>query len=460
MISIIFLITIVRISYPTGEINYIPKLESSQIQNFIDENPMSVVFFTNDPDECSFANFAITHFAKYIRFAVSPEKNGQFYHCNSYPCVRFFTSNEKYVSKIRPAPHQLTLFAHWCCELLNRTRIEIKNAEYLRSILNIKNGFFAIGIDEFERPNYLPSEIPFYCCSLEFFQQLNILNVQKGIFFFNAVDHFLNAINEKENFSELIQTRIVEYDDINPGHKKFTAGFYFDSKDQTKSEKEMNLLLNLSKIFGEDFYFTKFDDQALYDCRLQFVKKPIFIVLKNSQSLMSNNWILNGDEALQFEKISDFLTKINKNPINYSHRSGFDKYSIEIDRFNELVFESNENDSILIIADDFSKYIYAKTAVEAVLSHLNSKTIDFFTLNATINELPDMINPKELPALIILRGGKNKKENPPIFFHGDFLFQEIVAFIQQTATSKLQVKPYDIQQKEDLIRKMRNEQKN
>lgn len=450
-------LAIARIKYPTGEINYIPKLESKYLQNFINENPKTILFFTKNPDECSFANFAISYFTKYIKFALAPEGEGYLYHCKSYPCIIPF-SNGKHVQYARPAPHQQTLFSHWCAENLNPSKIEITNAEYLRSILMNNNGFFVISIDISEKPNYIPSEMPFYYCSSKIFHQLDINNVSKGVYVYRGADHLLDPV-ENDNILDLLNSKITSYDDININNKDFTAGFDFNSDDKYCSEKKISLLLNLSKTFKDNFYFTRFDNNIIYNSKLQFAEKPLFLVFNNSQPQITSNWILTGDDALQYDTIVDFLTKIKKGTLNYTRRSKFDQISIEVDHFDELVFNSNENDTILLIVDNFSQYIEAKTAIESVLFHLSCKTIDFFILNATINDMPNMVNPKKLPSLLIFRGGKNKRENPPILFHGDFLFQEIIGFLQQTTVSKFEIRPYDSRQKDEEIKKMRNELK-
>lgn len=449
-----FLLSIVRINYPTEEINYIPKLEPKQIQKFISQNSVAILFFTNNPKECSFANFAISHFSKKIQFAIAPESEGNIYQCKSYPCITSFINGTRN-QIIRQAPHQETLFGHWCKENLGKNVIKLKNVEHLRLLLNSNDGHFVIGVSIMKRPTSLPSNIPYYYCRQD---QINLLSnhqVPKGIYVFRGADHLLSLV-ENDNYLDLFKSTITPYKDIDPKNKKFTAGFYFGTNDQTYSESKMNLLLNLSNILNEDFYFTRYEKEIIYNSKLQFTKSPLFVVFNNSEPQMINNWYASGNDTLNLKYLIDFLTKIKENKLDYMHRSQSNKYSIDVDHFDDYLYNSNENDSILIITDNFTQYADVKSTTDAVLLHLNSATIDLFTLNATINDMPNMINPKTLPALYFFQGGKNKKENPPILYHGDFVFHEIMDFIIQTATSNLQVMPYDSVEKSDFINKIKD----
>ena len=118
---LVFLLSIVRITDPVGEINYIPKLDSSRVHSFLENEGLNVIFFLNDLKEAEYANFAILHFSKFIDFAVSTELEGKKYNCEKFPCIVPYFDG-KPVQNIENPPNSPTLFAEWCKNLLNKTK--------------------------------------------------------------------------------------------------------------------------------------------------------------------------------------------------------------------------------------------------------------------------------------------------------------------------------------------------
>ncbi|OHS97141.1 hypothetical protein TRFO_36726 [Tritrichomonas foetus] len=449
------LLSITRITDPIGEINYIPKLEPKQIPYFLNEDGINLLFFANDLSKCEYANFAISYFSKYIKFAVAPESEGKNYQCKSYPCAVPYKSG-KPIKNIPLAPYQSTLFSHWCFRLLSPNSVNLKNAEYLRVLLNTTSGFYVIGVDTPKRPANLPSDITYYYGTSTMFEQLQIRNVTKGVYVYRGADHFLTQVENDsiESYTNLFETPITPYEFIGFDDKRYIAGFYFDENDAESCELEMNILINISRNFIDEFHFTKFDLNAIQEGKLQFNKRPLFVVYDNTQP-RTKNWIISGTKSHDTFYVSSFLEQIKSGIALYSHKSQPTYNSIEVDKFNETI--NNENDTIVIVADAFNDYIDIKTVIDAVLDHINCSTINYVTLNVSVNDLPEQLNPTTLPAVFMF--SKDRKNELPIRFHGNFMFQDLMGFIEQTAKSVFEIPPYDLHAKNELIRKMRAEQR-
>jgi len=294
-----------RVYEAIGAINYIKYAEGDELRNIIDSYEKTVVFFSNNTDELSFANFAIFEYFKTIKFVHSNELEGISRNCSIFPCIIPFSLGNRI--KINEPSVSASLFSLWCESLVKNNVYEIMNVEHLRSVLQ-ESSYVLFGVEHQQRPHFLPDNIRFYFVSKNVLRKFGI-SVSPGYYLYRSSDSEFIRING--NVKQHLKSPLVDLKDPSFVPKEYLAGYVVNSSNSQQNIEEIQILHSLAHMYPEKIDFSVFHGglsiYIRYISQTHNLKDPFFIVMKNGNE--SSNEIITGNNLHNISHISKVLSK-------------------------------------------------------------------------------------------------------------------------------------------------------
>lgn len=485
-----------RVKEPIGEISYIPKLHNKkELNSFLESNKNAAIIFSppKDNSELNFMNYPISVFKKKLKFAISdPEFANQFntpVSHNKTTVIGFISGKPVYFNNDPKTPIELTPFqiATYFDYLLGLRTKKIHTPEELRQILN-GNRVAVIGVENVPKPaNFPPNEI-FYESSVSFFWHFKI-NITGGIYVYRPADRQL--IRANNNYKVYTKTFITDInnllrDDLTElKQKKYIAGYYASSNNQTLSTHESKILNEIAKNkdYSNDFYFSFFPrspDNLLYvNGRFNYFTSPFFVVVETSflaentpQSFENaKRWIIiNENQSHDLNYILDFLDRIRneqeKAPVLISEELKEDdvqtNLSIPISmkltygKFGTLtksLKDSKKDNFVVFIKKGCARYNRIILTIKILQRMLESHNLQLSVFDVSKNDLPDsvyqIINHEfgikngiiDIPFMIQFPYSNDQPSSR--FYHGMFIFDEMIDWISHFASDPFETPQYD-----------------
>lgn len=436
----------IRVKEPVGEINYISTLDKYTLNRFTRKNGTNIVIFDDKCSErCIFANFALHYFHKKINFAISTESEGRGLKCSSFPCVIPFRNGSMIKSVSNPHLSS-TKFAFWCQQLLNPLFTEIKYPEQLRLLLETP-GSYVIGINHKIRPNNLPDDIMFYYSPRLFFGKLGIV-VTDGVYVYRYSDRYLEQVNE--NFSDYLQSPISNLNSIDVKQKKFVVGYVFNRTNSHVDELEMNIMINLSKIYGNEAFFAPLNNEYIYGGNLQFFDLPIIAAFETDKP-KDQRWVLNNEKAHDYNYVNNWLKEVisgKKSTFHLSENKPNQLHRLNYDNYQEII-TSTHADALVLFSKDTSISRKLVLIIQNVIKLINSSKLDYFIYNLTTNDVPPNISlTGTLPILLLYPESRNDQ---PYLFGGEPNVKQVMQFVNELCTNKFIIPKYNYSDMTKLI---------
>lgn len=259
MILLLFLFLFIRIKEILGEIGLLQYVPEDKIQNFLKNNQMSIIFYSN-PDnksreELLFTNDAITIYKEIISFAISDRKNAPSTICSQSPqedpiCIVPYEGCNPI--QFETAPRTAPAFLNWI-DLLSHPKISaIFSINKLNKLLNGNEScIFAVDVQEdyFDNVN-LPKEKKIYMVSSDLFSIYN-LTIDQGIYFYRPNDRqILKLTDNYDSLSSDENMKIQFYESLETGQnlqERLICGFAINENDPLLCEEQYKILSDLSK---------------------------------------------------------------------------------------------------------------------------------------------------------------------------------------------------------------------
>lgn len=405
-----------RVQDPIGEVFYVEKIDPSNLPTFVKQKGVNIVVFSDDLSKCSYMNFAISKFVDYD-FGVAPESAGGEYGCKDYPCVKPFRSGKE-IEKISVAPRTAGTFTLWCETLANPTLVTIKNAEYLRVVLEMP-GSCVFGVDISKRPPKLDKDQAFYYAPKKVFADLGV-DVEKGIYVYRQADRQLVPVHG-EDIMEMVQTNVTNLNFLQSHDRPFLAGFIMGS-DTNESELEMSLMQTLANEFLSAFYIGIIPSTWVEQAGLQYVPGSKFVVFDNDEAKAKTSRYILRDGCHDIDNLRAFLKSIE---------AGTTKYTEIVEtlppqgylNFTGLRELNTENDNFVIFADRKRNSLRALLILNKIQSLLNSPLMSIYMYNVSQNDLPEF-KLRQVPGIVLIN--RNGAVQYPI---DQFIFRDVFNFM-------------------------------
>lgn len=421
-----------RVTQKIGAIHYLPQLEGTKFAEFITQNNYTVIFFTDDTDNFTQANYAINKFtrSKQIQFAIATQKEASLMGIRDFPVVSSFAFG-KLNQTLRSISSSLD-FAYWCKSLVPSPRSIIFNAEDLRIQFETHQATL-FGIEQRDPPKDYKNEVPFIRAPSSIFRQFN-LTVVPGYYVYRPSDRQLLKVSG--SFKKYLKSPVVDLETTNISTRPFLAGYVIDPLNATIANQEITILNDLAVQFPEKAFFSPIAGQiqTLFNhvSQLTYLRKPLFVVWKTNE-LNNSRWILNDE------------TKIH-------NKEYLKNYIQSIISGNEpkvpIVEPKNMSDPYQIVYSEFEKYTTQKTVV--LMSNIfppkymllfkraaeiyKDTDIQFCTYDLAYNDVPENFLIANTPPLLLMI---NQSKQSVYRYNGPLFIKDIAQFISDESNTTL-----------------------
>ena len=439
-----------RLTNLTGEIHNLTYLEGNHIKDYTKNHQHSIIFFTDKPNLLYFTKYAINIY-KNISFARSSARDGKGYGCNpdaQYPCVVPFLKGRK-IKDATHAPISGINFTRWCKQVFDGHNHYIEHPEALRQVLETEETV-VIGVGVEERPEWIPKKFHFFMTNSKVFENLKI-KVENGIYSYSAKDRTMHEISESEKHdfgvyvSNLLQEKTY--------NKKFWGGFALNPQNATQNQLEFEIMNEIGKKYSNSINLAPLYDEwgwkLVREGRIIFFDVPFFFVFESRKN-MSNRWIIT-NYTLSHDK--DYVDNFVRGIIN-----GSEKYTVvseppptptrrymktlTLNTFWETV-DSNYTDVLVIFASkECENCLKPYLIVNKTASLLRENKIRVFSYNCSLNEIPVGLHIEQLPTIALFRKGKDPTQ--PLVYKGNELTEDLITWVKEQGTDRLDVPPFDI----------------
>ena len=404
-----------RVTEPIGEIFYTKKLDEADLSSFVKQKGVNIVVFADDLSKCAYMNFAVSKFSDY-EFGVASESLGESFGCTEYPCVRPFRSGKE-IEKISIAPRTAGTFTLWCETLANPTMVAIKNAEYLRVVLDMP-GSCVFGVDISKRPWKLDKDQAFYYAPKKVFADLGV-SVEKGIYVYRQADRQLLPVTG-DDIMAMTKTTVADLKFLRREDRPFVGGLVL-SQDVNESEKEVALMQQLSAEFEKDFYIGILPENWVDEAGLRYIPGPMFVVFDNKAAQPKAKRYLLQKNAHDLESLRSFLSAVAKGEL--PHTEIVEQNPPEGYLNTHTLKELNpENDAFVIFADKRKSSLRALLICRRIQKLLNSSRIEVYMYNMSQNEPPSFQMTKAPTLMMVNKNGAFTYEVGPFIFRDVFNF--------------------------------------
>ncbi|OHT16545.1 hypothetical protein TRFO_13137 [Tritrichomonas foetus] len=454
MILPLFLFCI-RLKELFGEIGRMDYLTGDKIEEFLNANDWSIIFFSNPDNESreaiSYTNAAITIYKEAVAFALA-DPNSAPEICKSIPCIVPYKGTE--IIPFEEAPTTAPSFLNWMDRISNPKIQSISNINKLNELLNgNKTCIFAIDLQE--EPVCVPKDHTIYLVSSELFA-IYEMTIKPGLYLYRPLDRQLLEITESTPYESLLNTNIQTYSDslnIKSNLKSsFISGFVINQTDSLQCEKSYDTLIKLSEMHARDFAFSvvKQDEKESFanlTC-MRSVELPYFFVI-NIEKPNRLRWVIENDDMYNVSYLSDLLSRIQngvEDPYivseNASDSNNESIHKVVGTNFIDLVYEENHETIVIFTSPNCTKFKFFKPIVNVVAALLNRTNTYFYIMDVSKNDVPESVpEMTHFPTMILWPAGQKEA---PIIYRGNNTFLDVLGFVKKYAKHKIKVPKFDI----------------
>ena len=404
VVSCLFL----RIKQSIGEANHIPFLTHNEFKPFLRQHKRSVIFFTDQTLKFDFANYAIFRYSDKISFAACNISEGLRYGLSGPLAILPFEDGE--IVKTHEAPTHAIAFTNWCDRLFSKDSIQIHDIEDLRIVFS-STITCCFGVDKKERPPKLKDSITFYSVPKKLLRVFR-LNVSSGYYIYRSSDRQFVKFTTDPNM--YLHSKVTDLHSVNLKKKRFFGGYFIHSN-ISDCQKESELLSPLATKYEDQMYlgliYGSIAKTLMQQHSLSYFIVPLFILFDdNGRWIMENN---ENDDIHNYTKVCEFIDKVVSGKMNYTVMNTAGKpmsddikplsYSNAMETIN-----NDTTDAVLYITSAGGpKCKLFDILMKKEAEMMRNSTLTFYSLNASINEIPLDLPPGiDVPTMFLFPSGK------------------------------------------------------
>ena len=433
MFSLFSFLSLFRLKGEFGFAANMRQISSDEIENFIKQKGLNVIFYAEKGTNLEFADFVNEKYNSSINFARTlPENIQNKSICDSFPCVVAYKMGQKIGDN---APLIPSAYMNWVVDLLSPPILELKHPEEVRNLLN-KHGSFVIGVDTPEKPKAMKESETYYVVPSRLLKYF-FINVSAGIYVYRSADRMLVKANN--NFKSYMRTPIIDPQLTNISSKKYIAGYFLERDNSESNEEDMQRLTTLANKFKQDVHFLPIVGgiSAIFGetIGIGYLSFPLFALLPSGENPV-NQYLIQGEDSRNVTFVSEIIQSILDGKLDNYYPSErineSDKYQITYNTLNETIQKNQEKyDTIIAYVSPYmGKGEWFSKLIPCVDELIKNENIKFYIYNLSTNMEPKNIVISGDPAVYFYPKGSNESD----FYRGNPNIKHFVDWVCEKST--------------------------
>ncbi|EAX91334.1 hypothetical protein TVAG_493020 [Trichomonas vaginalis G3] len=441
----IFPLVFYRLKEVTGEIDQLPYLSGKMIKEFAKSHENTVMLFSDRTRPLHFVKFALEFYKSNVTFARASERDGKGYKCTSFPCIFAFKNGRRIIDS-EPVPSQAINFTRWVKYIFENNDHSIEHPEVLRRLLASKQTC-VISIGNYPRPKFMNKDMHFYQVNPSVFKLLN-MEVKEGLYSYTALARILHEIKDSNHD---FNTYVQNFDEKEYFSKKYFGGFVLQTTDNPKCQLEFDIMNKLGKKYEKEISFApiygKVAFSFLENAKIHLFDTPMFVVFETDGIFSNRYTIINQTLMHDYNYIDQFVGDIVSGKKNYTVHSEIleptkNKYlkPISYESFWPTLNMSIADTVVYFYSGQCEGCLKMRLVINRTASLLRENNIKFYTYNLSLNEMPSNLElGRTIPQTYLFRHNKLQK---PLLYDGLEIVGELIAFLKEQGTERLDVPSY------------------
>lgn len=439
-----------RVKAPIGQSVNTPFIPGFALDPILKKRKRSVVIFHESGANLEFANFGLQQYKDDFEFFRANASEGEKYGCYYYPCVIAFEKNVPINTSI--PTNRAASFVTWLQEIVEGSANKVKSQEQLRTLLE-KPGKVVFGVNTKKAPKNLKG-LDFYTVSSSLFEKIDV-KLTNGYYLYRSVDRQIVPFDESIPESPLVDPRQVDI-----SKKPYFAGYVINTKLDKVSEKQIEIMEELSSRFSEVQFGPIVGTNSLLFLKAgktEGLEAPYFMMF-NTSNLLGGRWlILDKSKLMNVDDVSDFVGKVVAGDLPYTIISqpvpedadGVVKHLVG-STFSDVVLE-NESDALVVFTADNCKYCQRlELVIEEAAKLFEGQKVKICKIDGAENDVPNIVpDYTSYPAVMLFKAGM--KDEKPNIYKGSYRVKDIVQYIERFGATKPKAAEFDSDKVEEKV---------